>query len=286
MKRLTPPVPDSKRLQPAQVAVVIGLLLLTPSIGHASENSKLYGSIAAEHYVTGQFSASKHAEFVTLETLNIPTIGYEKLLRREAAQALKQMIAAFRSENPDINIRVASAHRNFHQQRSIWEAKWTGRRKVEGLRLNEAFPEPRARAIKILDYSAMPGASRHHWGTEVDFNKLHNSYYESGTGLIIYNWLRKNAAAYGFCQPYSAGRTLGHREEKWHWSYRPLAAQFQRKWERLFAEDTDRFLRSATFAGNQAAAPLAPAYQKSINPACTETIRKDSSENNQERLFR
>lgn len=257
------------RLQVIKCATVIGLLSATPFFCHANENNGLYGSVPAEHYVTGRFSASKHPRFVTLEMLNIPTMGHRKLLRREAGQALIQMIAAFHKEHPDINIWVVSAHRSFSQQRHIWEAKWTGQRKVEGRRLNETQHDPTARAIKILEYSAMPGASRHHWGTEVDFNRLQNSYYEKGSGLVVYNWLKQNAATYGFCQPYTAGRTQGHREEKWHWSYRPLAAKFQRKWEELFSENTERFLRNATFAGNQAAAPLASIYQTHVNPACT-----------------
>ncbi|MEE8482781.1 MAG: hypothetical protein V3S12_05455, partial [Acidiferrobacterales bacterium] len=73
---------------------------------------------------------------------------------------------------------------------------------------------------------------------------------------------------YGFCQPYTAGRAQGHREEKWHWSYRPLAAKFQRKWEQLFAENTSRYIKVSSFAGNQAAAPLAPIYQRHINSDC------------------
>lgn len=263
------PIPNMIRLQFVKGVSLIGLLLLTPFFCHASDYSKLYGSIPAEHYVTGRFSASKHSQFATLEMLNIPTMGHRKLLRREAGQALIQMIASLQKEHPDINIWVVSAHRGFYQQRHIWEAKWTGQRKVEGQRLNDTLHDPTARAVKILEYSAMPGASRHHWGTEVDFNRLQNSYYEKGSGLALYNWLRKNAATYGFCQPYTAGRNKGHREEKWHWSYRPLAMQFQRKWEELFSEHTVRFLRNAKFAGNKAAAPLAAGYQKHINPACS-----------------
>jgi zinc D-Ala-D-Ala carboxypeptidase len=73
----------------------------------------------------------------------------------------------------------------------------------------------------------MPGTSRHHWGTDVDFNSLNNRYFESGEGLKIYNWLVKHAAEYGFCQPYTKagqGRNGGYEEEKWHWSYLPVSS--------------------------------------------------------------
>lgn len=253
----------------ANCVTVIGMILLTSSLCQAGENSDLYGAVPAQRYLTGHFSASKHPHFIALQKSKTPATGHQLFLRREADQALKQMVTAFRKEHPDIEIRVASAHRNFYHQRHIWETKWTGQRKVEGKRLNETLRDPTARVKKILEYSAMPGASRHHWGTEVDFNRLQNSYYEKGSGLVFYNWLRQHAATYGFCQPYTAGRKQGHREEKWHWSYKPLAAQFQRKWGKLFSENTGHFLSNANFVGNQAATPLAPVYQQHINPACT-----------------
>ena len=72
----------------------------------------------------------------------------------------------------------------------------------------------------------MPGTSRHHWGTDIDINNLKNDYFEKGNGLKEYEWLQKNAARFGFCQPYSPkgeARPYGYNEEKWHWSYLPFA---------------------------------------------------------------
>jgi LAS superfamily LD-carboxypeptidase LdcB len=88
------------------------------------------------------------------------------------------------------------------------------------------YPDPKARALKILNYSAMPGTSRHHWGTDIDLNALNNKYFGEGEGLKVYQWLTTHAAEYGFCQPYSkkgALRPEGYNEEKWHWSYLPVA---------------------------------------------------------------
>jgi LAS superfamily LD-carboxypeptidase LdcB len=72
----------------------------------------------------------------------------------------------------------------------------------------------------------MPGTSRHHWGTDMDINALTNDYFENGNGLKEYDWLVKNAAQFGFCQPYNEkgkSRPNGYNEEKWHWSYLPIA---------------------------------------------------------------
>ena len=112
-------------------------------------------------------------------------------------------------------------------RKGIWEAKWTGARKVQGgENLAESTPIPKERALKILRWSSMPGSSRHHWGTDIDINAFENDYFEKGKGLKEYNWLIANGPKYGFCQPYTpkdASRPNGYNEEKWHWSYIPLA---------------------------------------------------------------
>lgn len=69
----------------------------------------------------------------------------------------------------------------------------------------------------------MPGTSRHHWGTDIDFTNMTIAYFKTPAGKKMYNWLSKNAAKYGFCQPFNANRSGGYREEKWHWSYLPLS---------------------------------------------------------------
>ena len=72
----------------------------------------------------------------------------------------------------------------------------------------------------------MPGSSRHHWGTDIDLNALENSYFEQGEGKKVFDWLEANAHEYGFCRPYTEKgpeRPNGYNEEKWHWSYRPIA---------------------------------------------------------------
>lgn len=133
-------------------------------------------------------------------------------LRKEAYQAFKKMAEA--ASKAGISLKIVSATRNFNYQKGIWEAKW---HKLEQIKA------PEVRVTKILEYSAMPGASRHHWGTDIDLNALENVYFEGGQGKLIYTWLTQHAATFGFCQPYSAGRATGYKEEKWHWSYLPLS---------------------------------------------------------------
>jgi len=45
-------------------------------------------------------------------------------------------------------------------------------------------------------------------------------------GKVEFDWLEANAEKYGYCRPYTklgSDRSSGYQEEKWHWSYRPVA---------------------------------------------------------------
>jgi hypothetical protein len=84
--------------------------------------------------------------------------------------------------------------------------------------------------MEILQASSAPGISRHHWGTDFDiFSDQPAEWTTAGAGrnfLDEYSWLLGNASMYGFIQaftPLSAYRQLGYMEERWHWSYWPVA---------------------------------------------------------------
>jgi LAS superfamily LD-carboxypeptidase LdcB len=64
-----------------------------------------------------------------------------------------------------------SSHRDFARQRAIWNAKFCGERPARdrnGRLVDMTALAPGARVDTILLWSALPGASRHHWGTDVD----------------------------------------------------------------------------------------------------------------------
>ena len=184
-------------------------------------------------YLMGKFDPAKHPDFVSVDKKY--SDGDPYFLRKETYEGFKKMWAAAQADN--IDLKIISATRNFYRQKSIWEAKWIGIRKIEnGSNAQKKYPNPKTRALKILEYSSMPGTSRHHWGTDIDINRLVNSYFETGQGKKEYDWLVANAARFGFCQPYSpkaavpnflreGERPHGYNEEKWHWSYMPVAEQ-------------------------------------------------------------
>ncbi len=137
------------------------------------------------------------------------------------------------AKKDNITLNIVSATRTFGQQRWIWERKWTGARKVNNMNLSISIPDPVKRAREILKYSSMPGSSRHHWGTDIDIYSLTDSDFRTGKGKVIYKWLSENAEKFGYCQVYTVKDSLrpdGYNEEKWHWSYMPLAELYLKEY--------------------------------------------------------
>ncbi len=149
------------------------------------------------------------------------------LINKEALDAFQQMHNAAMDDG--IELKIISAFRDFSHQKRIWENKWNGIQVLSGNIKATEISDPNQRALEILKYSAMPGTSRHHWGTDIDINSLNNTYFENGKGKTEYDWLRENASNFGFCQPYTPRdqrNNKGYEEEKWHWSYMPVAAVY------------------------------------------------------------
>ncbi len=197
----------------------------------------------SKNELMGKLKPQKDSLFVKIEKKY--TNKSNIYLRKQAYDSYCKMYAVAKKEG--LNLRIVSAFRSNYHQQLIWESKWTGKRKVGGKQLNISIPDECLRAKEILKYSSMPGSSRHHWGTDIDIYDLNNSTFESGLGLKIYEWLKKNAADYGFYQVYTSDRTIGYNEEKWHWSYLPIAKpmlnQFRNK---ISIDDFKGFKGSAT----------------------------------------
>jgi zinc D-Ala-D-Ala carboxypeptidase len=236
------------------------LLIFFPAFLIFSESPDLYSPISAEKYLTGQFQPQSHPGMISLDKTTIPVNRKGHFLRKEAADAFLLLYAAFKKEHPGIEISIISSVRNFDHQKGIWEKKWTANA--------SGSKESSARARHILKYSSMPGTSRHHWGTDFDINSLQNTYFESGDGKIIFTWLETNAAKYGFCRPYTAGRSKGYLEEKWHWSYKPLSKKFTDDWLRLFKNPAMLKKAGLRFSGSDVSLNFSAEYVSSIGEDC------------------
>ena len=216
-------------------------------------------------YLLGKFDPALHEDF-TVVPLSYSMSQSKMYLREESFVAFVKMREAALQDGVTLNI--ASATRNFDYQKELWEKKWKGVTLVEGKRLPESVPDELARFKKILEYSAAPGTSRHHWGTDIDINGADPAYFNTETGKKVYDWLSKNARLYGFCQTYTfknKERPTGYNEEKWHWSYFPLARIFTEQYVSLVKdEDIGGFL-----GGEQVKSlNLINDYVTGINPEC------------------
>jgi LAS superfamily LD-carboxypeptidase LdcB len=149
--------------------------------------------------------------------------------------ALRALRAA--AHTAGIELTVVSAFRDFQRQAAIWNGKFRGERPLfdrYGEPLSrEGLDEP-ALIEAILQWSALPGASRHHWGTDfdvIDSNALPPAgrlpllaahFGPRGVFAKLDAWLGANMRRFGFFRPYSSDRG-GVLPEPWHLSYGPLA---------------------------------------------------------------
>ncbi|WP_439153223.1 M15 family metallopeptidase [Winogradskyella sp.] len=184
----------------------------TPSKGEARKIVTPYDTLI-KSFILGKFNYRNNPTFIKVEP---KYTSKEIYLKKEVSDAFIMMSEVAKIDG--VSLKIISGTRNFYEQKAIWERKW---KKYNTLNKSN-------RAKKILVYSSMPSTSRHHWGTDIDLNSLNNSYFNTVKGKATYNWLKTHANRFGFYQVYTNktnGRT-GYNEEKWHWSYLPLASKY------------------------------------------------------------
>ena len=136
-----------------------------------------------------------------------------------------------------IGLEAASSFRDFDRQLSIWNAKWRGERPLldgAGRPVDAAALDEDERIAAILRWSALPGGSRHHWGSDIDVvdssalpdgyrvQLVAEEYAPGGVFAELTSWLDANMGRYGFYRPY-ASVLGGAGVEAWHLSYWPVA---------------------------------------------------------------
>ncbi|WP_335917672.1 M15 family metallopeptidase [Shewanella chilikensis] len=169
--------------------------------------------------------------------------GAEVWLEAETAKAFLKMQAA--AEQDGIALAICSGYRSFERQLAIWNAKASGKRPLldkNSLPVGDvgALSDDELVAL-ILLWSALPGASRHHWGTDLDLFdsgqiskhelKLVNAEYEpQGPCYKLNLWLDERALDFGFYRPFQPGLS-GVSPERWHLSFLPKAKGFLEKFD-------------------------------------------------------
>jgi LAS superfamily LD-carboxypeptidase LdcB len=179
-------------------------------------------------------SAEQLTGRVRTHVLDLPEFG--SILHPEAAKAFLGLRAA--AMQSDIDLVPVSTFRNFQHQLTIWNDKFNGRRALldaAGHPLDAAAMNEQERVGAILLWSALPGASRHHWGTEIDVidraalpqgaraQLIPLEYASGGIFERLGAWLHGHCEGYGFFLPYDRDRG-GVRPEPWHLSYAPVSS--------------------------------------------------------------
>ena len=161
------------------------------------------------------------------------------LMHEKAAEAFRFLQT--RAGQAGFQLAVASGYRSYERQLAIFNSKWGGERPVldENDRVLVRQDHSAEEWLhRILRFSALPGTSRHHWGTDIDIfdptrmspdeslQLIPSEYHIGGIFEDVTRWLDELIASSdceGFFRPYDRDRG-GVSEEPWHLSYEPVAS--------------------------------------------------------------
>ena len=123
--------------------------------------------------LTASIGISSNSTFLNLKQKNPLLIGkgFPELNKGEI-KILKTVNLKFNqmknaAKKEGINMKIVSGYRSFNRQKIIWNRKFLNNQK-QGL-------NPLENINKIIQYSTIPGTSRHHWGTDIDIiDENHN----------------------------------------------------------------------------------------------------------------
>lgn len=170
-------------------------------------------------------------------------------LRPEAAVAYEKMRAAAAKDG--ITFKVVSSYRDYNHQNRIWERKYK--------RFRESGLSPIKSIEKIIEYSTIPGTSRHHWGTDIDIVDggknvsgdmlVPSKFHGNGPYCDFKEWMDKNANRFDFYLVYTdVLNRKGFKYEPWHYSYRPLSLGYLNDYKKL---DIKTILQSNKLIGSE-----------------------------------
>lgn len=177
-------------------------------------------------------------QILGLNDQHVVNIDDKHQLQPAVISAFLKMQDAAKLEGHDLQI--VSSYRSFSKQASIWDRKWKGELKlntIDGRVRDTASLDDTQKMHAILLFSAIPGGSRHHWGTDFDvfdrskvnscgasFELVPQEYEGDGPCADLAKWIQDNAAKFDFESPY-AEYVGGVAAEPWHLSYTPIATR-------------------------------------------------------------
>ncbi|WP_409422523.1 M15 family metallopeptidase [Pseudaeromonas sp. ZJS20] len=214
-----------------------------------------------------------------LDSAALLTLPDGRQLRPATAAAWQRLQQAARAEG--LEIAIASAYRDFARQCQIWNAKFDGRRPVldeQERPLDMGSLSDEQKVWAILRWSALPGTSRHHWGTDLDIyapallppgqtlQLTCAEYAPEGYFAPLTAWLDNHLAEFGFDRPYRHGRNQNPgavTDEPWHISFLAEAGEFERQMNYAALQAA---IAQSDIAGKAAVLACLPAIWQALCP--------------------
>ncbi|NER12434.1 D-alanyl-D-alanine carboxypeptidase family protein [Leptobacterium flavescens] len=198
-------------------------------IKYSSAGTLLINLLPQQLFAMQQFTEE---ELIGKGTPGLYGDGFQ--VRKEVYDAFVKMKAAAQKEN--IDMEVVSGYRDFFRQKAIYERKYK-KYTEEGL-------SPVKSIEKIIEYSTIPGTSRHHWGTDMDIIDargkhegdvlIPDKFHGNGPFCKFKEWMDKHSESFGFYLVYTDnGNRKGFKYEPWHYSYKPLSGPMLKEYRKI-----------------------------------------------------
>lgn len=194
------------------------------------------------------------------ELIELTQPGYNPVtLHQDVAEPWQELVQ--RANSNDIYPVIVSGYRSFDRQLSIWQRKFNRQALVKDAQGNPLANDVTQEQLlkSILTWSAVPGFSRHHWGSDMDIFDLsaieggHKVQLEpwefeqpNGPCYKLNQWLTENLQDFDFFRPYQNIEN-GVANEPWHISYQPVASKFLAQ---LDEPTCHNFLKQQQFPGS------------------------------------
>ena len=178
-----------------------GTMMVSGAINKGAPQNDAGGNL---FLVNRQWMVSDTYEPAELDMSDVP--GQVRLMRPEAAEALREMFAACKEETGKTLLSV-SGYRSYAKQDGLF------RHKLRNVKKN---------VEKAMEYVAPPGASEHQTGLAMDIGQKHKetlevSFAKTEGGI----WCRENCWRFGFILRYGEDweEVTGYKYEPWHFRY-------------------------------------------------------------------
>lgn len=221
-----------------------------------NEFIKISGLAGLSLAVFPHFSFNTFSEKFTRNQLigkgNPDIVGdtYTSKMHKATKEAFSKMKAAAAKEN--FNIEVVSSYRSFQRQKEIFERKYKNFTS-QGLSPEDAID-------KIIEYSTIPGTSRHHWGTDLDIIDANaprpanvlipENFHGDGPYCSLKMWLDENAEKFNFFEVYTDnGNRKGFKYEPWHFSFAPVSIPMLKEYQERI--DVKKMLSEEKLLGSE-----------------------------------